>query len=410
LDDTTNELRTKLGSDHAASQLNLGFLVHPRSGGVGRPRGEGFDLRTNAWGSVRGMKGLLVTTDTASGPHVDAQGLTGQVGASLSLAGALSEVAEQHGADKLDAYESVKTLNEHAQATKKLGHGDRAKEVAAFKEPVLGLSSPIGIVSATPASQVLSAGENLHVGSGEDTNIGIGGKLAMAIKDAWSVFVQKSGIKLFAGKGNADIQAHDGSITIAADKDAKVISANGELSVTAKNTIKLNASGAQIELTANDVILTMPNNLKVKGNLIREAPGSVSTNLPTSPKYDESANYDQQFQVVDEETGKPLANINYKIEVGDGRIISGMTDQDGHTERVQTGDKPERLKLIIDDAPYDEQMILFDPDTGERLVDTAYRVELPDGSSIRGKTDDRGRTQRVKTGNSPEELKLYIEE
>ncbi len=83
LDDTTGQLRTKLGSDHAKSQLQLGFLVHPRSGGVGTPRGEGFDLRTEAWGAVRAQKGLLVTTDTASGPHLDAQGLTGQVGASL---------------------------------------------------------------------------------------------------------------------------------------------------------------------------------------------------------------------------------------------------------------------------------------------------------------------------------------
>ncbi len=39
-DDSTNEIRTKLSSEHGKTQLNQGYLIHPRTEGKGEPRGE----------------------------------------------------------------------------------------------------------------------------------------------------------------------------------------------------------------------------------------------------------------------------------------------------------------------------------------------------------------------------------
>ncbi|PLX74220.1 MAG: hypothetical protein C0607_11565 [Azoarcus sp.] len=60
-DDTGGQLRTKLSSEHASTQLNQGWLCTPRAEGQAEPRGEGFELRSDAAGSVRGAKGLLLT-------------------------------------------------------------------------------------------------------------------------------------------------------------------------------------------------------------------------------------------------------------------------------------------------------------------------------------------------------------
>ena len=43
LDDSTNEQRIRVATDHGKTELNQGYLVHPRVDGKGTPRGEGFE-------------------------------------------------------------------------------------------------------------------------------------------------------------------------------------------------------------------------------------------------------------------------------------------------------------------------------------------------------------------------------
>ncbi|PNR56136.1 hypothetical protein LA22_16305, partial [Xanthomonas oryzae pv. oryzae] len=40
-DDTTGQPRARLASTHQASELNLGYLTHPRADGQADPRGQG---------------------------------------------------------------------------------------------------------------------------------------------------------------------------------------------------------------------------------------------------------------------------------------------------------------------------------------------------------------------------------
>ena len=54
--------------------------------------------------------------------------------------------------------------------------------------------------------------------------------------------------------------------------------------------------------------------------------------------------YDEQVQIVDEKTGEPLSFYPFYIEVSDGQIVSGGTDEKGYTPRIQT-DRAERLEI-----------------------------------------------------------------
>jgi len=106
----------------------------------------------------------------------------------------------------------------------------------------------------------------------------------MAITEAWSVFVAKSGIKLFAGKANIDIQAHEGQIGIIADQDVKVISTEGGVELLAKDTIRLAAGGAEVLLMGGDVKITCPGTLVIKAGDVKMLEGEkTDPALPRLP-------------------------------------------------------------------------------------------------------------------------------
>uniref|UniRef100_UPI00124FEBBD type VI secretion system Vgr family protein n=1 Tax=Acinetobacter junii TaxID=40215 RepID=UPI00124FEBBD len=104
-DDTTGQISTQLQSSHAATQLNLGNLSHPREQATSQGRGEGFELRTDAWGAVRAGKGMLISTyaqEQAIADHLEAaqaQSLLSQGYESMKM---LSEVAAKQQTDALN--------------------------------------------------------------------------------------------------------------------------------------------------------------------------------------------------------------------------------------------------------------------------------------------------------------------
>lgn len=104
-DDTTGQISTQLQSSHAATQLNLGNLSHPKDKEQSDGRGEGFELRTDAYGAVRAGKGMLITTyaqENAIADHLEAtqaQSLLGQGEQSMKM---LSEIAVKQQTDALN--------------------------------------------------------------------------------------------------------------------------------------------------------------------------------------------------------------------------------------------------------------------------------------------------------------------
>lgn len=58
------------------------------------------------------------------------------------------------------------------------------------------------------------------------------------------------------------------------------------------------------------------------------------------------APYDLSFLVRDEHTGHPLPHVPYRIDLGAGRGIEGMTDASGRTEIVWS-DCPEHATLTV---------------------------------------------------------------
>ncbi|WP_189354913.1 type VI secretion system Vgr family protein, partial [Vogesella fluminis] len=86
-DDTPGEVRAKLSSEHGKTQLNQGYLAHPRQDGKAQARGDGFELRTDRHGAIRAGHGLLLTTEAqpgAGGKQLARDGAQSQLDAALS--------------------------------------------------------------------------------------------------------------------------------------------------------------------------------------------------------------------------------------------------------------------------------------------------------------------------------------
>jgi len=341
-DDSTHELRARLASDHAKTELNLGHLVHPRALGVAEPKGTGFELRSEAYGTLRGEKGLLLSTEGGSAA-LEAAGLHSQLESGQQLSNALSDVAEKHQLEALGTLETAKKAQDTLKKTVQTGQ----TEVPAFADPLLALSSPAGIVQATPASAHTSAGENIHLDSGQDTVIAAGKRIMMAAQEAWSVFAAKSGIKLFAGKGNIDIQAHEGKLGLVADQDVQIVSATASAEILAKIALHLAAGGGALTMKDGNMVIQLPGALEIHAAGVKMMGAQkVEPSLPSLPQGEDP--HDEQFRILDQATQEPLANRKYRIELEDGRVFRGVTDAEGKTLRVHTGDQAKGMNIVLE--------------------------------------------------------------
>jgi hypothetical protein len=64
------------------------------------------------------------------------------------------------------------------------------------------------------------------------------------------------------------------------------------------------------------------------------------------------AGYDQRFLLVDRMTGVPLARQPYRLTHA-GKVIEGLTDEDGYTRPIPTGNRSDIVEwTILGEAQY----------------------------------------------------------
>ncbi|WP_223415126.1 MULTISPECIES: PAAR domain-containing protein [unclassified Pseudomonas] len=57
--------------------------------------------------------------------------------------------------------------------------------------------------------------------------------------------------------------------------------------------------------------------------------------------------YFNDFFVLRDDEGNPIANYGYRIETADGEVHEGVTDATGHTKCVTTGKSSQMLKISL---------------------------------------------------------------
>jgi type VI secretion system secreted protein VgrG len=334
LDDTTGQISAQLQSSHAASQLNLGNLSHPKNSATSDGRGEGFELRTDQWGAVRAGKGLLLTThkqDQAQGTHVDAADAKQQIEGGLNNAKALSEVAKNQQTDPLEVLENLKTFLEQIEQQDK----DKA---ALFKQAIMILSAPNSVAMASNEDIHLSADGQLSQTAGDSINLTTQKNLIAHAQNKVSLFAAQQGARLYAGKGKVEIQAQADGADFIARKAVQIISTEDKIEINASKEIVITAGSSQIKINGSGIFPVTGGKFEVKaGQHVFMGGASASATLPALPKLEFAQSpYSAQYQLFKAD-GRNFQGYKYSIYDSKNNLIKqGVTDNQGLTEQVVT--------------------------------------------------------------------------
>lgn len=325
MEDKRGEEHVKLSTEYGGkTQLNLGHNVNASRA----LRGEGAELRTNDWVSVRGGKGILLTADAQ--PDVGSKMLemdraVEQLEQALTLARSLQAAAKGAQATVSDI-DSQKTLN---------------SSLKYLKMPGMLASAPAGIGILSPeVVRLASGGASIGLMSGKNTDISTGQSFTVAASEAVSLFAQAAGMKMYAGAGKVDIQAQADAMNVSALQDITVASGQGSVKVNASKELILSCGGAYIKLSGGNIELGCPGNILLKAaNVNQTGPASLDTPPVTFPK-----GYSEGFTTTSSTSGAVKPFTTYKITTAEGDVYEGISGAEGETSPIFTS-MPSQLKI-----------------------------------------------------------------
>lgn len=325
MEDKRGEEHVKLSTEYGGkTQLNLGHNVNASR----TLRGEGAELRTNDWVSVRGGKGILLTADAQ--PDVGSKMLemdraVEQLEQALTLARSLQAAAKGAKATVSDI-DSQKTLN---------------SSLKYLKMPGMLASAPAGIGILSPeAVRLASGGASIGLMSGKNTDISTGQSFTVAASEAVSLFAQAAGMKMYAGAGKVDIQAQADAMNVSALQDITVASGQGSVKVNASKELILSCGGAYIKLSGGNIELGCQGNILLKAaNVNQTGPASLDTPPVTFPK-----GYSEGFITTSSASGAVKPFTTYKITTAEGEVYEGISGAEGETSPIFTS-MPSQLKI-----------------------------------------------------------------
>jgi len=172
------------------------------------------------------------------------------------------------------------------------------------------------------------------------------------------------------------LQAHADKLEILADQTVQILSVNDSIRIEAQSKIEIVAGDSKITLQGSNIELSTSGSFEVKSSthnflgggsgsaklpslpqanveLVAFAPlAAVAAQAASSKKPELLVKNDEQFRLVHEVTGAPLANVAYRIK-GPNGPIRGRTDKDGRSVRVFTGTKvvPLSIEYFFEDEP-----------------------------------------------------------
>jgi len=132
-----------------------------------------------------------------------------------------------------------------------------------------------------------------------------------------TITVQQGSVSIDAAN-SINIQAEGGPITIE-QGGGKIEIADG----------KVNIQGSTVAIEGSSVAVS-GQSVQMMGGGGAGAAAAVAAVAAVAA----TTTHDQHFLVQDEKTGKPLANIPYKITLENGKSIEGKTDASGLTEKI----------------------------------------------------------------------------
>ncbi|ENA4711764.1 type VI secretion system tip protein VgrG [Escherichia coli] len=316
MEDKRGEEHIKISTEFGGkTQLNLGHNVNASR----KLRGEGAELRTDDWISIRGGKGIFISADMqpqAQGKMLDMNEAIRQLEQALSLARSMAKAATAANATQGDI-SCQQRLNSSLTDLTAPGM-------------LLHASDGIGMVSAR-ALRIASGSESVGIMSGDNTDISAGQSFTVVAEGAVSLLSRNQGMQLLAAKGRVNIQAQSDDLSMSSQQNLDIQSSEGKVTVSANQELILACGGAYIKLSGGNIELGCPGQILLKStNMQKMGPTSLDIASVEMPR-----GFGGGFILTDE-AGVPQPSTPYRLTTAEGDILQGITDENGKTAPVNT--------------------------------------------------------------------------
>ncbi|MBN3838033.1 type VI secretion system Vgr family protein [Burkholderia sp. Ac-20349] len=333
-DDTSQQISMHLGSDHAASAVNGGFLTKPRDNGQGDPRGEGIEVRTDANASVRGGKGVLISAWQqlkASGHQLDREECLQLMQECVDLFKSLGDYAAQHegiAADTTPHQDLVGAVQSWPSSGAAQGSGGSGSAAA------VAITSPDGVGVVTPKTVATHAGKNVDTVALESVQTAAGQKIKLDAGHDVALFSQGGDVSAIANQGKVKLQSQGNDTLIDSAKNIQFTAAGGKLIGMSKDEVVFTtAGGAYLKLHGSNVELGCPGQFIVKSaGHTWDGPASMSADLPTFSH----APLSRVPKLVRATDGQPSTDFVGEVQRSSGGFVSGQTDAAGRLSQIDT--------------------------------------------------------------------------
>ena len=322
-DDSDAQLRLQLATTQASSGLSLGHLVHQADNFRGSLRGEGFELRSDAWGSVRGRAGLWLSAyagatsaaGSASAPvalltQLDTLGSTFAVAAgthqTVRLADSEGVLRPAHSRLVTDAAPLQAMLRSTRTAVTGGAYPDArgaapdrdaaagADRVPHTGDPLLGIAAPAGIAHVAGQSLQWALGETLTLGSGLASETVVMGQARWHSRQALGVLAaartgqgaQATTLSVVSGTGTLELLAQNDEIRVQSQAALHGASGQAAVELAAGRTLHVaTAGGASLTIEQGNITFTAPGTITVHAARKSFQPGgSGNYPLPVFPQ------------------------------------------------------------------------------------------------------------------------------
>ncbi|TNL06731.1 type VI secretion system tip protein VgrG [Kosakonia cowanii] len=316
MEDKRGEEHIKLSTEYGGkTQLNLGHNVNASR----KLRGEGAELRTDDWISIRGGKGVFISADKqpqAQEQMLEMDEAIRQLEQALTLARSMAKAATSAKATQGDVG-SQQRLN---------------ASLSDLTAPGMLLHAPEGIAMVSArALRIASGGESVGIMAGGNTDISAGQSFSVVAGEAVSLLANNQGMQLLAAKGQVNIQAQSDALSVSAQQDLDIQSTEGTVTVSAHQELVLACGGAYIKLSGGNIELGCPGNILLKCANVQKM-GAAS--LDIAP-IEMPVGFGGGFILTDDK-GIPQPSTPYRITTAEGDVLQGITDENGKTAPVNT--------------------------------------------------------------------------
>ncbi|MGZ3182148.1 MAG: type VI secretion system Vgr family protein [Telluria sp.] len=315
MDDTPGQISAQLASDHAGSELNLGYLTERRRDGTPAPRGEGAELRSDEAIALRAARGILLSAWKMLGG--------GEKGGQLARAeflGLLRECGEL--CDSLGGYASAHQgldtdPKARAELLERFARWDDGSNVQPSaqepREPVVGITSAAGIGFASSQAIVSYSARNIDTAAQHHVQTTAGQRFNVNAGQGIGLFAHHGGLHAIAHFGQLVLQSQHDDAQVAAAKNVTITASQGKATIAAKVILLVAEDGSFLRLGDGPPVLGSKNTLqfhasdfKFEGAQTEQAPlpnfGGDGTNVQFGGRY-----------YLDQDGGIPAAAVPHAL-------------------------------------------------------------------------------------------------